>query len=99
MGWRELELDRARNREGLSGHAAAQEAGGWRGRVWVHRRTGGAEEELYELQQTCCGALGNVGPLQECSNPRLPLHPLSFTKTNSLLLQTAINNAIFIIMW
>ena len=25
--------------------------------------------------------------------------PLSFTKTSSLLLQTAINNAIFIIMW
>lgn len=41
-GWRELELDQAQNREGLSGHAAAQEAGGWR-RVCVGaQRDGGS---------------------------------------------------------
>ncbi len=55
--------------------------------------------EMYELQQLRCGALGNVGPPQECSNPLLPLYPLSFTKINSLLLQTAINNATIKIMW
>lgn len=40
---------------------------------------GVAEGELYELQQPHCGALGNVGPPQECSNPRLPLSALSVT--------------------
>lgn len=73
-------------------------AGGWGG-GWCREGRGRAEEELYELQQTCCGALGNVGPPQECSNPLLPLHPLSCTKTNGLLLQIGINNAILIIMW
>lgn len=50
--------------------------------------TGGAEEELYKLQQPCCSALGNVEPPQEWSNPPLPLCSLSFTKACSLLLQS-----------
>lgn len=91
--WSLTELRAGKGREGLSGHAAAQETGGW-GRGGRRGCREGAEEELYKLQQPCCGALGNVGPPQECSNPLLPLYPLSFTKTNSLLLQSAINNAI-----
>lgn len=82
--------------EGLSGHSAAQEAGGLEG----GEVEGGAEEELYELQQQCyCGgALGNMGPPQECGNPLLPLCSLTFSKTNSLLLQTVANDAKLTIM-
>lgn len=43
--------------------------------------------------------LGAVGPPQECSNPLLPLRPLSFIKTNRLLQWIGISNEILIIMW
>lgn len=43
--------------------------------------------------------LGAVGPPQECSNPLLPLRPLRFIKTNSLLRWIGVNNEILIIMW
>lgn len=98
-----MELDRAqsgwRGREGrverpfcCTGSLGLEE-----GEVEVE---GEAEEELYELQQQCCcgGALGNMGPPQECGNPLLPLCSLTFSKTNSLLLQTAANDAKLTIM-
>lgn len=91
----ELRAGGGGGKEGLSGHSAAQEARGLEeGEVEVEVE-GGAEEELYELQQQCCcgGALGNMGPPQECGNPLLPLCFLTFSKTNSLLLQTAANDA------